>query len=259
MHSEHRPRRKILGLVPARGGSKGLERKNAQQLGGRPLIHYTTDVARACRSLTRVVLSTDDLEIASIGREAGVEVPFIRPSSLAQDSSPILEVVRHALLFFEGLGERFDAVCLLEPSTPFRHVEELEQAIQLFWESHADSVVSLVPVPEEYNPHWVYFRDSEGMLHLSTGVPSPIRRRQDLPPAFRRTGAFLITRTDVILQQKTLYGREVYGSMTDPVLDLVVNTPEDLRRAEHMLETVASMEEFRDLGEDGQHFDKVGS
>src|SRR5437773_5111592 len=125
----------VLGLVPARGGSKGIPRKNIRLLGGKPLLQYTAAAALAARRLTHVALSTDDEEIAAVGRSCGLDVPFIRPQALAHDSTPMLPVVQHALRWFEAHGRRFDAVCLLQPTNPLRVSAHIDCCIDLLAES----------------------------------------------------------------------------------------------------------------------------
>src|SRR5438093_12930123 len=120
---------RVLALIPARGGSKGIPRKNIRLLAGKPLLAYTAEAARAAKRLSWIVLSTDDEEIACIGRQYGLEVPFIRPPELSQDDAPTLPVVQHALHWFEGRGEYFDSVCLLQPTNPLRRSEHFDACI----------------------------------------------------------------------------------------------------------------------------------
>src|SRR5262249_44411537 len=114
---------RVLGLIPARGGSKGVPRKNLKLLCGQPLLLYTAREALASHKLSRVILSTEDPEIAAVGRQHGLEVPFMRPPELAEDSTPTLPVAQHAIRWMEQSGERFDALCLLQPTNPLRRTE----------------------------------------------------------------------------------------------------------------------------------------
>jgi CMP-N,N'-diacetyllegionaminic acid synthase len=232
---------RVLGLIPARGGSKGVRRKNVRPLCGKPLLQWTVETSLASRALGRVVLSTEDAEIAEVGRRCGVDVPFIRPRELAVDDAPTLAVVQHAVLALEKQGDRFDAVCLLQPTSPFRRSADIDASIELLEESHADSVVSVQRVPPEYNPHWVYFRDSDGSLRLSTGDLSPIPRRQLLPPAFHRDGSIYVTRREVIVDQGSLYGARVLGYEVDRATAVNIDTPADWDRAEAMMQELASL------------------
>ncbi|MGH9843270.1 MAG: cytidylyltransferase domain-containing protein, partial [Blastocatellia bacterium] len=218
---------RILGLIPARGESKGVPRKNIKLLRGKPLLAYTAAAALASRRLARVILSTEDEEIAKVGRDCGVETPFLRPPELARDETPMLPVAQHAVRFLEETGERFDAVCLLQPTNPLRTADDIDACIQLLEASEADAVVTVLPVPAEFNPHWVFFVDGDGRLRLSTGEAAPIPRRQELPPAFHREGSVYVTRRDVLMEQNSFYGARLLGYVMDPARSVNIDAPED--------------------------------
>lgn len=225
---------KILGLVPARGGSKGIPGKNIKPLGGKPLLAYTAEAALAAPSLTKVVLSTEDQDIAAAGKACGLAVPFVRPANLAGDRTPTLPVIQHALEWFETHGEHFDALCLLQPTNPFRTTEEIEQAIAILTESGVDTVLAMRQVPKEFHPAWVYLTDGQGDLRLANGEPQPTARRQDLPPAYHRDGSIYLTRVEVIRQRQSLYGNRIRGFEPKSAY-LNLDTLEDWARAEAML------------------------
>jgi len=225
----------VLGLIPARSGSKGVPRKNIRPLCGRPLLTYTAEAAIRSRRLSRVILSTDDEEIARVGRECGLETPFLRPAELARDETPMLPVVQHAIRFLEETGERFDAVCLLQPTNPLRGADEIDACIYLLESSGADAVVTTLPVPAEHNPHWVYVPDGAGWLHLSTGESAPIPRRQDLPQAFHREGSVYVTRRDVVMRENSLYGARLLGYEMNADRSVNIDSAEDWERAERLL------------------------
>ncbi|HEX3008280.1 MAG TPA: acylneuraminate cytidylyltransferase family protein, partial [Bacteroidales bacterium] len=195
----------VLGIIPARGGSKGVPKKNIKLLNNKPLLQYTAESALASQMLSHVVLSTDDPEIAEIGCRCGLDVPYLRPSELAQDDTPTLPVLQHMVSYLEKQGKYYHAVCLLQPTTPFRRSDTIEQCVKLLLETKADSIVTILRVPEEYNPHWVYFQREDGSLYLSTGEPYPITRRQLLPPAYHREGSVYITRRSVLMEKNSLY------------------------------------------------------
>lgn len=225
---------RILGLIPARGGSKGIPGKNIKLLGDKPLLAYTAEAALKAPSLANVLLTTDDPDIAAVGRGLGLSVPFLRPADLASDRAPTLPVIQHALTWLAEKGEDYDAVCLLQPTNPFRTSSEIEKGISVFRELDADTVVSVREVPKEYHPEWVYLTDATGALTLSTGASQPISRRQDLSTAYHRDGSLYIARTRLILEENTLYGRHIRGFVpTSPYLNL--DTPADWARAEALL------------------------
>jgi CMP-N-acetylneuraminic acid synthetase len=226
---------RVLGLVPARGGSKGVPRKNIKPLGGKPLLAWTAEAALASKRLARVVLSTDDEEIAEVGRAVGLDVPFLRPADLAGDKAPTLPVVQHAVRWLEERGERFDAICLLQPTNPLRTTATIDDCVELFVRTGADSLVTTLRVPAEYNPHWVYFKQPDGELHLATGETTPIPRRQDLPAAFHREGSIYLTRRDIVVSSNSLYGTRVVGYEVDPSAVVNIDTVDDWQRAETLL------------------------
>lgn len=230
---------RVLGLVPARGGSKGVPRKNIRQLGGKPLLAYTAEAALGSKLLSRVVLTTDDQEIAEVGRRLGLDVPFMRPANLAQDSTPMLPVVQHAVAALEaeveGAVPRYDAVCLLQPTAPFRTSDDIDGCLRLFEREEADCVISVLAVPSDHNPHWVYFRDDAGVLRIATGEATPIPRRQDLPPAFHREGSVYVSRRDLIMKQGTLFGPRLFGYPMDSRRGVNIDEMADWERAEQLL------------------------
>lgn len=225
---------KILGLIPARSGSKGVPGKNTRLLNGKPLIQYTIEKALQSTRLHTTLVSTDTAPIANLAIKLGAAAPFIRPSELALDHSPTLPVVQHALGWYREIGVKFDAVCLLQPTSPFRHDGMIDQAIQHFVETDAHSLVSVLPVPHEFNPHWVFEPNEQGLLRIATGEAAPITRRQDLPPAFFRDGAIYLSKTSVIMEQNSLYGGSIAYITSDPALYVNIDTPEDWERAEKM-------------------------
>lgn len=226
---------RLLGLIPARGGSKGIPHKNIRPLAGKPLLQYTAEAALQVAAFSRVLLSTDDPEIAAVGKACGLDVPFLRPAELAADDTPTLAVIQHVLRWAEENGDAYDAVCLLQPTNPFRTTATIEACIQLFIEKNADSVFTVLPVPHQYNPHWVYFTREDDSLTLSTGEAQPIPRRQTLPPAFHREGSVYITRRDVILLENSLYGARSFGYQVDAGTSVNLDTMDDWIRAEQML------------------------
>jgi CMP-N-acetylneuraminic acid synthetase len=210
-------------------------------LAGKPLLQYTAEAARAARRVSRVILTTEDSEIARIGRECGLEVPFWRPAELAADDTPTLPVLQHAVRRLEELGDRFDVICLLQPTHPLRGADVIDACLERLERSGADSVVTLLPVPAEHNPHWVYFRGADGLLHLSTGERVPIPRRQLLPPAWHREGSVYAVKRDVLMNQDTLYGERTIGFPIDPDRSVNIDTEADFARAEVTISRPSSL------------------
>lgn len=226
---------KVLGIIPARGGSKGVPRKNIKFLCGKPLLAYTAESALAASGLSKIVLSTEDEEIAMIGREHGLCVPFMRPAKLAQDSTPTLPVVLHAMEALENEGESFDAVCILQPTNPLRRPEHIDACIELLKQTDSDSVVSVLPVPDTFNPMWTFWKNEDGTIELTSGETEPTVRRQELPRAFYRDGSVYVTRTNVLRDQGSLYGRKVQSFEMDPQFAVNIDTDSDWEMAERMI------------------------
>ena len=179
----------ILVIIPARGGSKGIPGKNIKLLGGKPLIYYAIDVARAIVDDTHICVSTDDDQIIRVVEQYGLIVPFIRPTVLATDTAVSYVVLLHALSFYESKGEHFDAVVLLQVTSPFRTVNHVREALNLY-NKDLDMVVSVKET--DSNPYYLCFEeDTEGMLHISKG-DGHYTRRQDCPPVYEYNGAIYI-------------------------------------------------------------------
>jgi CMP-N,N'-diacetyllegionaminic acid synthase len=226
---------RILGLIPARGGSKGVPGKNIKNLAGKPLLAYASEVALKSQYLSEVIVSSDDPQIITVAKKLGVAVPFIRPSVLALDTTPTIDVIIHALEWYQAQNIFFDAVCLLQVTSPFRTVPFLDAAIKKFIASGCDSLISVQQVPQEYNPHWTFEVDSRGNLKIATGEEQIISRRQELPIVYHRDGSIYITTTEVLLRDRSLYGKSTAFIESDPELYVNIDTLADWDKAEEMI------------------------
>jgi CMP-N-acetylneuraminic acid synthetase len=226
---------RILGIIPARGGSKGVPGKNIKLLNGKPLLQYTSEIALESQYLTTVILSSDDTQIITVAKSLGIQVPFLRPEELAQDTTPTIDVIIHALKWFENQAIFFDAVCLLQVTSPFRTVDFLDKAIEKFITSGCDSLVSVQKVPHEYNPHWTFEVNPEGNLKIATGEEKIISRRQELPVAYHRDGSIYIMKIKVLLQQHSLYGKSTSFIESAPEFYVNIDTLADWEKAEQMI------------------------
>lgn len=226
---------KILGIIPARGGSKGVSRKNIRRLAGKPLIAHTIETALKCPLLHRVIVSTDDEEIAEIARKYGAEAPFMRPSELAQDDTPDLPVCQHALsTLAESEGYCPDIIVWLRPTVPFRTVNDLEATIRLILESGADTVRSVCLT--EHHPYWMKRMDGERLIPFLKGVDEGrYFRRQMLPPAYRLNGAVDVIRSKSVIKKKKLYGGDVRGYVMPVERSMELHTEMDFAIAESLL------------------------
>jgi CMP-N-acetylneuraminic acid synthetase len=226
----------ILGLIPARGGSKAIPRKNIFPLAGTPLLGYTCQAATASRVLTRVLLNTDDPEIAEVGRKYGVETPFLRPAQLAEDETPILPVIRHTLGWLDANQDfHTDVVVLLQPTSPLRGARHIDAAVDLLIDSGADTVVSVQEVPHQFNPISVMRLDEQGCLqpYLEGDL---VLRRQEKPQVYARNGpAVLVIRRQVV-ESGRLYGDRVLPLIMNPLDSLDVDDEDDLTLLEALIQ-----------------------
>ncbi|MEK7208929.1 MAG: acylneuraminate cytidylyltransferase family protein [Patescibacteria group bacterium] len=226
---------KILAVITARGGSKGIPGKNIKLLGGKPLIAYTIETAKQSRLLTHTILSTDDEKIINVAKEYGIEMPFVRPKELAQDMTPHLPVIQHAIKFMEEkLGYQFNYVVILQPTSPFRTVEDLDETINLLIETGADSAVSVVEMKDN---HPIKAKKLDGNQVLPYCIPEPEGiRRQDLPPAYKRSGAVYAMRRDLVMNDNRLYGDNIVGYEVPLERSIDIDVPLDWLQAEYMLD-----------------------
>lgn len=184
--------RRLLAVVPARGGSKRLPRKNVLPLGGKPLIAWTIDMALESGCFMDVLVSTDDEEIADAARAAGAIVPWLRPSELATDTASSADVIAHALAWYERENGHVDAVLLLQPTSPFRSAESIRGAVQTYVEQTGPVCYPVVSVsPATTHPAWT-FAWADGELQPSLGWESLGLRSQDLQPAYALNGAIYV-------------------------------------------------------------------
>ncbi len=224
---------KILGLIPARGGSKGVPRKNIRLLNGKPLIYYTIDPAIRTEVFSEILVSTDDKEIAAVAEELGAKAR-LRPAHLATDTSPTLDTVVHVLQEYRSRGVEFDGVCLLQPTNPLRSRELIRDSLKRFESNGADSLITVRRVPHEFNPHWTFEQNNDGFLEIATGDTDIIPRRQELPLAYYRDGSIYLTRTEVILEKNSLYGERVDFLDVTQEAYLNIDTMDDWEQAERI-------------------------
>jgi CMP-N-acetylneuraminic acid synthetase len=210
-----------------------LPRKNVQPLAGRPLIAHTIEAALSAPSLTRLIVSTEDPEVARVARACGAEVPFLRPAALAQDETPLYPVLTHAVAALAEAGWQGEWVVLLQPTSPLRRVEDIEAALDLARSRRADAVVSVTPAPR--HPYWLKRLDAEGRLSPWLAEQANPPRRQDLPPVYVPNGAVYVARTDVLLSQQTFYTARTYGYIMPPERSLDIDSAWDLQLAECLL------------------------
>lgn len=220
----------VLAVITARGGSRGLPRKNVRKLGGLPLISWTVRAALEAQCVDRVVVSTDDEEIAAVAYEAGAEVPFIRPNYLASDTSTSVDVMKHALELLPG----FELAVLLQPTSPFRTGADLDAAFEL-WQSIPDAG-GCVSVCEATESPWLMYRaEVNGQLERLLPMPTLGLSRQNLPKAFILNGAFYFVKVSRFLTQERLIFDDCLGYEMPVNRSLDIDTEDDFRFAERMM------------------------
>jgi len=183
----------VLGVVPARGGSKSVHRKNIRTLAGRPLLQHVIEAARRSRYLSRVVLSTEDEEIAAVGRSVGVEVPFKRPVDLATDSATLISVVKHAMRYYDSIGFRADGVMSLQPTCPFLSTRTIDEAIELWLQTGCDSVTTIAELTKGH-PYITKRLKGNRAIEEFCPVPPDLdnTRRQNREKAYYLTGGLYL-------------------------------------------------------------------
>lgn len=220
----------IFGLIPARGNSKGIKKKNLALVGGRPLLSLTAEAALASKYLDGTFLSTDSEEIASVGKALGVQIPFLRPAEIAVDTTPMIEVLQHFLRWCESSYPDAppEALVLLQPTSPFRTSTHIDGAIELWKSSGADTVVSVVAVPHQYHPDSVQKISADGQLSPWNPNTPAVLRRQDKTPVFARNGPAVLVLSVEQIRSGNLYGGKTVGYLMSEEDSLDIDTPFDL-------------------------------
>jgi len=236
---------KVLGVITARGGSKGIPGKNIKLLLGKPLIAYTINAAQEAGALDRLILSTDDEEIVKVARDCGCEVPFLRPKELAEDTTAHLPVMQHAVKWLEEHdGYRPDYVMILQPTSPLRQALHIKESVDLILKTGADSVLSVSEVPESSNYRKTMILDDQGFLKLINGDPiyKRIPRRQDLPKNFWSTGMIYLFKTELLFHptNPNFYGEKTAPYVIDKKYVIDINVPEDWKEAEQAIKKLLS-------------------
>lgn len=219
MHSD-----KVLALITARGGSKGLPRKNILLAGGKPLVAWTVKAALAAESISRVVLSSDDDEIMVAALAAGCEVPFRRPAELANDQASSMDVVLHALSQLPG----YDYLVLLQPTSPLRTSFDIDEAFRKMRIHHAPACVAVTKVDQ--SPYWMYRLTDDDRLHNVLEALPKINRRQDLPSIYALNGSIYIAKIDWLLKTKSFLSPETVAYVMPKERSLDIDDAADFKQ-----------------------------
>ncbi len=242
MDKEYNKRPAIIAIITARGGSKGVPRKNIRPLGGKPLIGYMIEAASQSAWITKLVVSSDDDEILEVSRQLGGDRVHAlkRPPELAQDKSPSLPVIEHAVETLEALeGIRFDHVVMLQPTTPFTTTEDIDGALQKLVETGADSVMSVYEVNEHHPAKAKRITEDDRLMQYVENYHETENTRQKLMPVYKRNGAVYASKRDIVMVHKKLYGAD--DIVTRPYVvpgerSVDINTMLDFYLAEALIE-----------------------
>ena len=218
----------ILGIIPARGGSKGIPRKNIKLLAGKPLIHYTITEAKKSKYLSYMVVSTEDVEITNLVEKYGVDV-VKRPDELSADDTPTAHVVQHVIKFLqEKENQNFNIIVILQPTSPLRLVSDIDGAIEMFIKKKCDSVVTVSEL--QHPPHWMYTIERDVLVPIIK--EKNILRRQDAPKIFQLNGAVFVTSKEYLFKNNLIFSGEI-GPYIMPIERSVdIDSPLDLKLAE---------------------------
>ena len=223
---------KILTVIPARGGSKGVPRKNIRPLHGKPLIVYTIEAALNVFDPYQVIVSTDSVKIGLKAMTAGARVPFWRPAELAQDNTPMIDVIQHAVERMEIEQGKFDWILLLQPTCPLRTADDIRAAVSLAQRGNCDSVISVTRM-EDYHPARMYKMSCDGFL-TPLFWDEEKKRRQDLSTVYHRNGAIYLTRRDIIMAGE-LWATEAVPYVMPPERSVNIDSEIDFKLAEVVL------------------------
>ncbi len=225
---------RVLGVIPARGGSRSIIRKNLKHLHGKPLLSYTITEALQAKRLQRVIVSTDDDEIISTSRKYGAEVPFVRPQYLASDNALAIDVVQHAIKTLESKGEEYDIIVMLQPTSPLRVAEDIDTCVDLLISTKATSVISVESVGANH-PNRMKLIDSGGRLHDYAREVVENQPRQKLPEIYIRNGAIYATRKDVLMNERSFKGRDSRAYVMPPERSVNIDEEIDFILAEILM------------------------
>jgi N-acylneuraminate cytidylyltransferase len=223
---------KLLAVIPARGGSKGVPRKNIKLLNGQPLIHYSIKAAMEVLPKEQIVVSTEDEEIKSVAEQCGIEIPFLRPAAIAQDFSTTRDVLLHAIHYYEQQGYFADTLILLQPTSPLREAYHIKGALEMYNDS-LDMVVSVKETKS--NPYYVLFEENEeGYLRKSKS--GKFTRRQDCPKVWEYNGAVYIINIQSLKQKEIVDFEKILPYEMSEQDSVDIDTPFDFELAELLLQ-----------------------
>ena len=240
--------KRVLAIIPARGGSKGLPRKNIMDLAGKPLIVWSIEAAKESQYIDRCIVSTDDKEIATLSRKYGGDVPFMRPAEYALDQTSSMDVIEHAIEHLEALGQTFEYTILLEPTSPLREKQDIDQALRIL-EDNRDSAAAIVGVCKSESGHPAFSAtiNSAGLLKPFQGEAFRVLRRQDITDLYFFEGTIYISDTNHLLNTKSFYTKKTMPYIVPRWKSIEIDDLYDIIIAASV---ISNIEKFQNLEED---------
>lgn len=225
----------FLAIIPARGGSKGLPKKNIKMLCGKPLIAWSIEIGMQSAYLDEVMVTTDSQEIADVAQKYGANVPFLRPQELASDTSSSFDAIYHVLEFYKDiLKKEFDYVVLLEPTSPLRETSDIDSAIERLMQSNADAIVGICKT-EDQNPAFLITKNEKNHLVGYQNKEMTVLRRQEIEDVYFFEGTIYVSKTDTLLAKKTFYHETTIGYEVPKYKSLEIDDMDDFVMVEAIM------------------------
>lgn len=229
---------KVLAIIPARSGSKGLPNKNIKELKGKPMIAYTIEAAKKSKIFETILVSTDSLEYADIAKQYGAEVPFLREANCADDNSKISDVIINILQKYEKLGKQFDYFMLLQPTSPLRDEKEIISSYKLLKEKKANSIVSVCEA--EHSPLWMNTLEKDNNMDNFVSILD--KNRQELKKYYRINGAIYLSKIDYYKKYKNFYKKDSFAYIMSGEKSIDIDTILDFKFAEFLISRIGGKE-----------------
>lgn len=223
----------ILGIIPARGGSKGLPGKNIAIVHGKPLIAWTIEEAKRSKFISKLIVSSDDQKIIDVATKYGADAPFVRPKELALDNTPGIDPIKHALAYYSNKGATYDYVVCLQCTAPLRTIDDIDGAISMCISRQASSVVSVCEV--EHSPNWMVKVDADGKLSPYDQKGFQTARRQDAPKIYRLNGAIYMAKSELIMGNGSWYSNDTLAYIMDAERSVDIDSHMDMHLADLLL------------------------
>lgn len=225
---------RILAIICARGGSKGVPNKNIRLLNGKPLIAYTIECAKKYTKFDRIIVSTDSPKIAEVAKQYGADVPFLRPKELATDTSPKIPVLQHAVRYLEQEeNDRYDLIVDLDPTSPLRTVEDIENCVNKMIEKNPNVVFSVTPAHK--NPYFNMVEEKDGKVFLCKKLDRPITRRQDAPTVYAMNASIYVYKKDFLLNTDSVFSNNTMAVVMPEERSIDIDRPIDFEFVEFLM------------------------